>query len=66
MARALWKGTLGFGLVSIPVELVTAVRDLGPHFHFLRKSDKSRIGFQKVSKKDGEVVSADELVKGYE
>jgi DNA end-binding protein Ku len=66
MARALWKGTLGFGLVSIPVELVTAVRDLGPHFHFLRKSDKSRIGFQKVSKKDGKVVSADELVKGYE
>jgi DNA end-binding protein Ku len=66
MARALWRGTLGFGLVSIPVELVTAVRDLGPHFHFLRKSDKSRIGFQKVSKKDGKVVSADELVKGYE
>lgn len=66
MARALWKGTLGFGLVSIPVELVTAVRDLGPHFHFLRKSDKSRIGFQKVSKKDGKVVSADELVKGFE
>lgn len=66
MARALWKGTLGFGLVSIPVELVTAVRDLGPHFHFLRKSDKSRIGFQKVSKKDGKVVSADALVKGFE
>jgi DNA end-binding protein Ku len=66
MARALWKGTLGFGLVSIPVELVTAVRDLGPHFNFLRKSDKSRIGFQKVSKKDGKVVSADELVKGFE
>jgi DNA end-binding protein Ku len=66
MARALWKGTLGFGLVSIPVELVTAVRDLGPHFHFLRKSDKSRIGFQKVSKKDGKTVSADELVKGFE
>lgn len=66
MARALWRGTLGFGLVSIPVELVTAVRDLGPHFHFLRKSDKSRIGFQKVSKKDGKVVSADELVKGFE
>lgn len=66
MARALWKGTLGFGLVSIPVELVPAVRDLGPHFHFLRKSDKSRIGFQKVSKKDGKVVSGDALVKGYE
>jgi DNA end-binding protein Ku len=66
MARPLWKGTLGFGLVSIPVEMYTAVRDLGPHFHFLRKSDKSPIGYQKVAKQDGEVVSKDELVKGYE
>lgn len=66
MARPLWKGTLGFGLVSIPVEVHSAVKDLGPHFHFLRKSDQSRIGFQKVAKDDGKAVSADELVKGYE
>lgn len=66
MARPLWKGTLSFGLVSIPVEMYTAVRDLGPRFHFLRKSDKSRIGFQKIAKDDGKPVSKDELVKGYE
>jgi DNA end-binding protein Ku len=66
MARPLWKGTLSFGLVSIPVEVHTAVRDLGPHFHLLRRSDRSRIGFQKVAKADGAVVSRDELVKGYE
>jgi DNA end-binding protein Ku len=66
MARPLWKGTLGFGLVSIPVEVYTAVRDLGPHFHFLRRSDRSRIGFQKIAKTDGEPVSKEELVKGYE
>ena len=66
MARPLWKGTLGFGLVSIPVEVVTAVRDVGPHFHFLRRSDKSRIGYQKIAKADGEVVSQEELIKGYE
>jgi DNA end-binding protein Ku len=66
MARALWKGTLGFGLVTIPVEVHKAVRDLGPHFHFLRRSDKSRIGYQTVAKADGRVVSKDELVKGYE
>ena len=66
MARALWKGTLGFGLVSIPVELHTAVKDLGPHFNFLRRSDKSRISFQKVSKSDGKVVPPNQLVKGYE
>ena len=66
MARPLWKGTLGFGLVSIPVEVHTAVRDVGPHFHFLRASDKSRIQYRKVAAKDGEPVDQDELVKGYE
>jgi len=66
VARPLWKGTLGFGLVSIPVEVFTAVKDLGPHFHFLRKSDKSRIGYQKIAKSDNEPVSKRELVKGYE
>ena len=66
MARPLWRGTLGFGLVSIPVEMHTAVRDPGPHFHFLRRSDKSRISYQKVGGNDAEEVSKDELVKGYE
>jgi DNA end-binding protein Ku len=66
MARALWRGTLGFGLVSIPVEMHTAVRDPGPHFHFLRKSDKKRISYQKVADDDAEEVSKEELVKGYE
>jgi len=66
MARPLWKGTLGFGLVSIPVELHTAVRDVGPHFHFLRRTDRSPIGYQKIAKADGQVVSKEELVKGYE
>ena len=66
MARPLWKGTLGFGLVSIPIELHTAVRDTGPHFHFLREKDLSRILFQKVAQKDGKPVDKDELVKGFE
>jgi DNA end-binding protein Ku len=66
MARPLWRGTLGFGLVSIPVEMHTAVRDPGPHFHFLRSSDKSRISYKKVGGDDAETVSKEELVKGYE
>ena len=66
MARPLWKGTLGFGLVSIPVEVHTAVRDVGPRFHFLRRRDKSPVGYQKVAKTDNAPVSKDELVKGYE
>jgi DNA end-binding protein Ku len=66
MARPLWRGTLTFGLVSIPVDLHAAVRDPGPHFHFLRDSDKSRIGYQTVAKADGTPVTRDELVRGYE
>src|SRR4051812_15210602 len=66
MARPLWKGTLGFGLVSIPVELHTAVRDTGPHFHFLREKDLSPIHYQKIAAKDDKPVDKDEIVKGYE
>jgi DNA end-binding protein Ku len=66
----LWNGSTALErdariLVSIPVEMFTAVKDLGPHFHFLRKSDKSRIGYQKIAKADSKPVPKDELVKGY-
>jgi DNA end-binding protein Ku len=66
MARALWTGTLSFGLVSIPVEIHTAVRDTGPRFRLLRKKDRSRIHFQRVAERDGEVVEWEQIVKGYE
>jgi DNA end-binding protein Ku len=66
MARPLWKGSLGFGLVNVPVEVHTAVRDVGPHFHFLRAADKSRIKYEKVAEKDGKSVRKDELVKAFE
>ena len=66
MARPIWSGTLSFGLVSIPVGLNTGVRDLGPHFHMLRKKDDSRINYAKVAAADHKPVSNDELVKGYE
>jgi DNA end-binding protein Ku len=66
MARALWRGSLSFGLVNIPVELHTAVRESRPSFRLLRARDKSRVHFQRVAEKDGEVVDWDEIVKGYE
>jgi len=66
MARALWTGALSFGLVNIPIEIHTAVRETGPRFRLLRKKDKSRIHFQRVAERDGEVVSWDAIVKGYE
>ena len=66
MARALWSGSLSFGLVSIPIEIHTAVKDKGPHFRMLRKKDKSRIHFQRIAEKDSEVVEWEDIVKGYE
>ena len=66
MARALWTGSLSFGLVNIPIQIHTAVKDTGPHFRMLRKKDKSRIQFQRVAETDGEVVAWEDIVKGYE
>jgi DNA end-binding protein Ku len=66
MARALWKGSIAFGLVNIPVELYTAVRDSRPHFRMLHADDKSPIRLERVCVRDGKPVAWDDLVKGYE
>jgi DNA end-binding protein Ku len=66
MARALWKGTLSFGLVSIPVELHTAVKDARPKFRLLHAKDKSPISYERVCRKEGKPVAWEDIVKGYE
>src|SRR6266571_8705150 len=66
MPRALWKGSLSFGLVSIPIELHTAVRDHRPHFRMLHATDKSPVRFERVCIRDGHPVAWEDLVKGYE
>jgi DNA end-binding protein Ku len=66
MARALWKGSIAFGLVNIPVELHTAVRDSRPRFRMLHAEDKSPVKFERVCAKEGKTVAWEELVKGYE
>jgi DNA end-binding protein Ku len=66
MARALWKGSIAFGLVNIPVELHTAVRDSRPRFRMLHADDRSPIKFERVCAREGKAVAWDELVKGYE
>jgi DNA end-binding protein Ku len=66
MARSLWKGSISFGLVNIPVELHTAVHDHRPKFRMLHAKDKSPVRFERVCVKDGHPVAWDELVKGYE
>jgi DNA end-binding protein Ku len=66
MARAIWSGSLSFGLVNIPVEVHTAVRDHRPHFRMLHAKDRSPINFERVCQKDGKTVAWEDLVRGYE
>src|SRR5207237_8988571 len=66
MPRALWKGSISFGLVNIPIELHTAVRDHRPKFRMLHAKDTSPVRFERVCIRDGHPVAWDDLVKGYE
>ena len=56
MARALWKGSVAFGLVTIPIELHTAVRNHRPKFRMLHARDKSPVKFERVCIREGESV----------
>jgi DNA end-binding protein Ku len=64
--RALWSGTLGFGLVQIPVSLVTAEKSHELAFHQLDKRDMAPIGYDRINKLTGKKVGWDDIVKGYE
>ena len=66
MARALWKGSIAFGLVNIPVELHGAVRDHRPRFRMLHAKDESPVHYERVCETDGKSVAWEDLVKGYE
>jgi DNA end-binding protein Ku len=66
MARALWTGLVNFGLVNIPVQLHTAVRDHMPRFRLLHRKDLSPIREQRVCQLDGHPVAWDDLVNGFE
>ena len=66
MARSLWKGSIAFGLVNIPVELHTAVRDNRPRFRMLHAADKSPVSYERVCQREGKPVAWEDLVKGYE
>src|SRR5262252_1183399 len=66
MPRALWKGSISFGLVNIPIELHTAVRNHRPKFRLLHAKDKSPVRFERVCVRDGRPVAWEDLVKGYE
>ena len=66
MARSIWKGSLAFGLVNIPIELYSAIRDHRPKFRLLHAKDEAPVRYERVCQTEGKPVAWDELVKGYE
>jgi DNA end-binding protein Ku len=66
MARAIWKGSISFGLVNIPIALYSATRREELKFRLLRKTDLSPVNYKRVAEKDGKEVPWNEIVKGYE
>src|SRR6266481_1703616 len=64
--RAIWKGSISFGLVNIPIALYPATRKEELTFRLLRAKDLSPVNYKRVAEKDGKEVPWDEIVKGYE
>lgn len=64
--RAIWKGSISFGLVNIPIALYPATRKEELRFRLLRKKDLSPVNYKRVAEADGREVPWDEIVKGYE
>jgi DNA end-binding protein Ku len=65
--RAIWSGSIAFGLVSVPVRMESAVKEHRLHFHYVHEPDGGRIGYQKVCKaEDDKSVPDDEIVKAFE
>ena len=63
--RSIWKGSIGFGLVSIPVKLYSAVQTSSLDFDMLDSRDHARIRFQRVNENTHKEVPYDKIVKGY-
>jgi DNA end-binding protein Ku len=64
--RSIWRGTISFGLVSVPVRMFTATESKELRFHFLHRDDLAPIGYDNVRKDTGEHVDPDDVVRGFE
>jgi len=62
----IWNGTIGFGLVSVPVKMISATRSRDVRFHQLDPESGSRIRYRRVAEATGEEIQNDQIVKGYE
>ena len=64
--RAVWTGSISFGLVNAPVRMYTAISEKDLRFNLIHEPDNGRIGYVKMCKVDGKEVPSDEIVKAYE
>ena len=64
--RAIWTGSISFGLINIPIGLFPATRREEMKFRLLRASDLSPVNYKRVAESDGKEVPWDQIVKGYE
>jgi DNA end-binding protein Ku len=64
--RAIWKGAVSFGLVSIGVRLYSATEEKDIRFHQVHRTDGGRIRYKRVCSIDGEEVGYDDIAKGYD
>ncbi|MDQ1683389.1 MAG: end-binding protein Ku [Frankiaceae bacterium] len=64
--RSIWKGSISFGLVSIPVKLYSATEERDVSFHQVHRDDGGRIRYKRVCQLDGEEVQYSDIAKGYE
>jgi DNA end-binding protein Ku len=66
MPRAIWSGSISFGLVNVPVKLYSAVHHQGLSFHQFQEGTNARVRNKRVSEKSGKEVAYEDIVKGYE
>jgi DNA end-binding protein Ku len=66
MPRAIWSGSISFGLVNVPVKLYSAVHTQGLSFHQFEEGTNARVRNKRVSEKTGKEVAYEDIVKGYE
>src|SRR4026209_741269 len=66
MPRAIWTGSISFGLVNVPVKVYSAVKPQDVHFHQMEEGTGARVRNKRVSEKTGKEVADEDIVKGYE
>jgi DNA end-binding protein Ku len=66
MARALWSGSISFGLLNIPVQLMPGERRMDLHFHLMDTRNKARVRYQRINEETGDEVPWKDIVKAFE